>query len=144
MKSPARWRKLDRSTPDYIKRAVLQRRYSELSGGNQFRPSLPRRKPRAFTREERDPTRQRELEQIASNCTRVPEYGATTSGSLRQTFWFIQSMLQIESSGHSILPAVSISTCIHIWRQTPPSAANLPGAGGLLLIKLNDINKTWR
>ncbi len=32
---------LDRSTSDYIKkRAVLQRRYSELSGGNQFRPSL--------------------------------------------------------------------------------------------------------
>lgn len=57
-----------------------------------------------LAQQESNPTRKRELEQIAQNCTRVPEYGATTFWEACQTFWFIQSMLQIESSGHSISP----------------------------------------
>ncbi|MXG37207.1 glycyl radical protein, partial [Escherichia coli] len=96
--------KLDRSTPDYIKKeqfynAVILSYQAAINFAHRYAQEASR-----LAREERDPTRQRELEQIASNCTRVPEYGATTFWEACQTFWFIQSMLQIESSGHSISP----------------------------------------
>ncbi|MBQ6238981.1 MAG: glycyl radical protein [Firmicutes bacterium] len=53
---------------------------------------------------ESDPTRRRELEVIAENCARVPRYGARNFYEACQSFWFIQQLLQIESSGHSISP----------------------------------------
>ena len=53
---------------------------------------------------ERDPARRRELLQIAENCARVPEHGATSFWEACQSFWFVQMLLQIESSGHSISP----------------------------------------
>ena len=51
-----------------------------------------------------DPTRKQELLQIASNCTRVPEKGARNFYEACQSFWFVQQLIQIESSGHSISP----------------------------------------
>ena len=53
---------------------------------------------------EQNSTRRAELLAIASNCERVPEYGARTFWEACQSFWFIQMILQIESSGHSISP----------------------------------------
>ena len=53
---------------------------------------------------ETDPTRKKELALIAYNCSRVPENGATTFHEACQSFWFIQMLLQTESSGHSISP----------------------------------------
>ena len=49
-------------------------------------------------------TRREELMKIASNCERVPEYGARSFWEACQSFWFVQMILQIESSGHSISP----------------------------------------
>ena len=38
------------------------------------------------------------------NCCRVPANGATSFYEACQSFWFVQQLLQIESSGHSISP----------------------------------------
>ncbi len=51
-----------------------------------------------------DETRKAELLQIAKNCERVPAEGATTFYEACQSFWFVQMLLQTESSGHSISP----------------------------------------
>ena len=53
---------------------------------------------------ETDPVRKKELAIIAYNCSRVPENGATTFHEACQSFWFVQMLLQTESSGHSISP----------------------------------------
>lgn len=51
-----------------------------------------------------DPVRKAELLQMAKNCRRVPEFGATGFYEACQSFWFVQMLLQVESSGHSISP----------------------------------------
>ena len=51
-----------------------------------------------------DSARRDELMLIAANCRRVPEYPAETFMEACQSFWFIQMLLQMESSGHSISP----------------------------------------
>jgi formate C-acetyltransferase len=48
--------------------------------------------------------RKAELRRIAINCERVPEFGARNFYEACQSFWFIQMLLQMESSGHSISP----------------------------------------
>ena len=48
--------------------------------------------------------RKAELRRIALNCERVPEFGARNFYEACQSFWFIQMLLQVESSGHSISP----------------------------------------
>ena len=53
---------------------------------------------------EGDATRREELLKIADNCSRVPRYGAESFYEACQSFWFIQMLLQVESSGHSISP----------------------------------------
>ena len=52
----------------------------------------------------KDEVRKAELLQIAANCARVPAQGATSFYEACQSFWFIQMLLQTESSGHSISP----------------------------------------
>ena len=51
-----------------------------------------------------DESRKAELLQIAANCRRVPAEGATSFYEACQSFWFVQMLLQTESSGHSISP----------------------------------------
>ena len=51
-----------------------------------------------------DEKRKAELLQIAANCQKVPENGATSFYEACQSFWFVQMLLQTESSGHSISP----------------------------------------
>ncbi len=48
--------------------------------------------------------RREELLQIAANCEAVPANGATNFWEACQSFWFVQMLVQIESSGHSISP----------------------------------------
>ena len=52
----------------------------------------------------KDAARKMELLQIAQNCANVPEKGASSFYEACQSFWFVQQLLQIESSGHSISP----------------------------------------
>lgn len=51
-----------------------------------------------------DLKRRKELETIAANCERVLEHGASGFYEACQCFWFVQMLVQIESSGHSISP----------------------------------------
>lgn len=51
-----------------------------------------------------DNVRKKELMVIASNCRKVPAHGANGFWEACQSFWFVQQLLQIESSGHSISP----------------------------------------
>ena len=51
-----------------------------------------------------DAKRKSELLQIAENCSKVPENGATSFYEACQSFWFVQLLIQTESSGHSISP----------------------------------------
>ena len=51
-----------------------------------------------------DPVRKQELFVIAENCSRVPAKGAQNFYEACQSFWFVQQLLQMESSGHSISP----------------------------------------
>ncbi len=57
-----------------------------------------------MAKSEMDETRKAELLKIAENCAHVPENGASTFYEACQSFWFIQMLLQTESSGHSISP----------------------------------------
>ena len=51
-----------------------------------------------------DAARKAELLQISANCQKVPAKGAETFYEACQSFWFVQQLLQLESSGHSISP----------------------------------------
>lgn len=92
---------------------------------------------------ESNPTRKAELEQIARNCTRVPENGARTFWEACQSMWFVQCMLQIESSGHSISPG-RFDQYMDPYLQADKDIDR--GFAQELIdciwIKLNDVNKT--
>jgi len=51
-----------------------------------------------------DAVRRTELLQIAANCRKVPAKGAENFYEACQSFWFVQQLIQMESSGHSISP----------------------------------------
>ncbi len=52
----------------------------------------------------RDAARRAELLKISENCSKVPARGAESFYEACQSFWFVQQLLQLESSGHSISP----------------------------------------
>ena len=52
----------------------------------------------------KDAQRKQELLQIARNCSQVPAKGARNFREACQSFWFVQQLLQLESSGQSISP----------------------------------------
>ena len=92
-----------------------------------------------------DQKRKEELKQIAANCRKVPENGAETFWEACQTFWFIQMLLQMESSGHSISPGrfdqymyPYYKADMDAGRITPDFAQELIDC---IWIKLNDLNK---
>ena len=51
-----------------------------------------------------DTKRREELIKISEICDRVPENGAQSFYEACQSFWFVQLLIQTESSGHSISP----------------------------------------
>ncbi len=57
-----------------------------------------------MAQKETDQTRKKELLTIAKNCENVPENGAKSFHEACQSFWFVQMLIQTESSGHSISP----------------------------------------
>ena len=93
--------------------------------------------------QESDQTRQDELRKIAANCRRVPEYPARTWWEALQSFWFVQLILQIESSGHSISPGRFDQYMYPYLEQDTTISHDF--AQELLdnvWIKFNDLNKT--
>lgn len=90
-------------------------------------------------------TRKEELLTIAAICKKVPEHGAEGFQEACQSFWFVQQLLQMESSGHSISPgrfdqymypyyAMDIAT----GKITKEYAQELIDC---IWVKLNDLNK---
>ena len=61
-------------------------------------------KARELAQKEGNSTRRAELLKIAEVCERVPEFGARNFHEACQSFWFVQLLIQTESSGHSISP----------------------------------------
>lgn len=93
----------------------------------------------------RDEKRKVELQKISENCRRVPAKGARSFYEACQSFWFVQLVLQIESSGHSISPG-RFDQYMYPYFEKDYQNGNitLEFAQELLdciWIKFNDINK---
>ena len=92
-----------------------------------------------------DHVRQQELMEIANNCERVPEKGAESFYQACQSFWFVQQLLQIESSGHSISPG-RFDQYMYPYYKKDVDAGTLTREFAQELmdciwVKLNDLNK---
>ncbi len=133
------------SDPDYAKRsrflqaviisiaAVIRyaKRYSELA--------------LKMANESTDPVRKQELLAISENCKNVPKRGAKSFYEACQSFWFVQQLLQLESSGHSISPGrfdqymyPYYKADLDAGRITREQAQELVDC---IFVKLNDLNK---
>ncbi|MBP3918726.1 MAG: glycyl radical protein [Clostridia bacterium] len=92
-----------------------------------------------------DPTRKKELLAIAANCAHVPEYGASSFYEACQSFWFIQMLLQVESSGHSISPGRFDQYMYPYYKADLEAGKISPAFAQELMdciwVKLNDLNK---
>ena len=89
--------------------------------------------------------RRQELLKIAENCDRVPAKGATSFYEACQSFWFVQMLIQMEGSGHSISPGrfdqymfPYYKADLDAGRITREFAQELMDC---IWIKLNDLNK---
>ncbi|MEF9945041.1 MAG: glycyl radical protein [Lachnospiraceae bacterium] len=92
-----------------------------------------------------DRVRKEELLQIARNCGRVPAKGAKNFYEACQSFWFVQQLLQIESSGHSISPG-RFDQYMYPYYKKDLDRGNLTREFAQELmdciwVKLNDLNK---
>lgn len=92
-----------------------------------------------------DPVRQKELLVIAQNCANVPEHGASGFYEACQSFWFVQQLLQIESSGHSISPGRFDQYMYPYYKKDLDSGKITRAFAQELMdciwVKLNDLNK---
>lgn len=92
-----------------------------------------------------DPRRKAELLVIAKNCNKVPENGAESFYEAIQSFWFVQQLLQLESSGHSISPG-RFDQYLYPYYEEDIKKGTITRAFTQELIdcffvKLNDLNK---
>ncbi len=92
-----------------------------------------------------DPARRQELLRIAENCRRVPARGAESFYEACQSFWFVQQLLQLESSGHSISPG-RFDQYMHPYYKKDLEEGRLTREFAQELldciwVKLNDLNK---
>ena len=138
-------KKLDVYDPEYVQRnnflesviesceAVVEyaRRYAKLA--------------REMAQKEKCQIRKAELEKIATTCLRVPEFPATSFYEACQSFWFVQLLLQMESSGHSISPGRFDQYMYPYYKKDMDSGVlTIEQAQELIdciWVKLNDINK---
>ncbi len=92
-----------------------------------------------------DSKRKEELLQIAANCKRVPAKGAESFYEACQSFWFVQQLLQIESSGHSISPGRFDQYMYPYYKRDLDSGKITRQQAQELIdciwVKLNDLNK---
>ena len=93
---------------------------------------------------EGDAARRAELEKIAKNCARVPKYGAKDFYEALQSFWFVQMLIQTESSGHSISPGRFDQYMYPYYLISRENGMTREEAQELIdcvWVKLNDLNK---
>lgn len=100
---------------------------------------------RELSEKEGDIVRSRELLKIAENCERVPEYGARSFYEACQSFWFVQMLIQMESSGHSISPGRFDQYMYPYYKKDIERGAITREFAQELMdcvwVKLNDLNK---
>ena len=90
-----------------------------------------------------NPQRQKELLVIAQNCQNVPEKPASNFWEACQSFWFVQLIMQIESSGHSISPGRFDQYMYPYYKNDPNITHDFAQElVDCIFIKLNDLNKT--
>ena len=137
--------KLDVADPEYVQRgnflraviesceAVIEyaRRYAKLA--------------KELAMKEKNAERKAELEKISKNCAHVPEFPARDFHEACQSFWFIQLLLQVESSGHSISPGRFDQYMYPFYKKDIDAGKITVEQAQELLdciwVKLNDINK---
>lgn len=136
---------LDFSDPEYVSRtnflnAVIESCEAVIAYAKRY-ASLAMETAKT----ERNASRREELEKIAQNCTRVPEYGATDFHEACQSFWFVQLLLQMESSGHSISPGRFDQYMYPFYKKDIENGKiTIEQAQELIdciWVKLNDVNK---
>ncbi len=92
-----------------------------------------------------DDTRRRELLKISENCAKVPENGAESFYEACQSFWFVQQLMQMESSGHSISPGRFDQYMYPYFKKDLDKGAITPEFAQELIdclwVKLNDLSK---
>lgn len=92
-----------------------------------------------------DTVRKKELEQISRVCATVPENGAESFYEACQSFWFVQMLLQMESSGHSISPGRFDQYMYPYYKSDLDSGRITRFQAQELMdcvwVKLNDLNK---
>ncbi len=96
--------KVDVSDPEYAQRinfldAVIESCEAVVEYAHRYAKLA-----RELAKKEKNTDRKAELEKISLTCARVPEFPASNFYEACQSFWFVQLLLQIESSGHSISP----------------------------------------
>lgn len=89
--------------------------------------------------------RRDELQLIASNCRNVLRYGAKSFYEACQGFWFVQMLIQMEGSGHSISPGrFDMYMYPYFKKDYESGKLSLEFAQELvdcIWVKLNDLNK---
>lgn len=92
-----------------------------------------------------DSRRKEELLHIAENCAKVPAKGASSFYEACQSFWFIQMLLQVESSGHSISPGRFDQYMYPYYKKDIDNGVITQEFAQELMdciwVKLNDLNK---
>lgn len=92
-----------------------------------------------------DPVRKQELFVIAENCSRVPAKGAQNFYEACRSFWFVQQLLQMESSGHSISPGRFDQYMYPYYKKDMEAGTITREFAQELMdciwVKLNDLNK---
>ena len=98
-----------------------------------------------MAKETTDPQRKKELLAIAQNCANVPRKGASSFYEACQSFWFVQLLLQTESSGHSISPGRFDQYMYPYYKKDLETGAITPEFAQELIdciwVKLNELNK---
>jgi len=137
--------KLDVADGDYVQRsnflyAVIESCEAVIEYAHRYATLAAQ-----MAKKESDPVRKRELEKIARNCAHVPEFPAEDFHEACQSFWFVQLLLQVESSGHSISPG-RFDQYMYPYYKKDMDAGKLTLEQAQELIdcvwvKLNDMNK---
>lgn len=141
----AEWAKHKVGDADYVKRshfyeAVITSCKAVITYAKRY-AELAKKEAEKCT----DPIRKQELLQIAENCSRVPAKGATSFYEACQSFWFVQQLLQVESSGHSISPG-RFDQYMYPYYKADLDSGKITRAFAQELmdciwVKLNDLNK---
>ena len=107
------------------------KRYSELA--------------KKMAKTEKDEKRKEELLNISKICMKVPENGAESFYEACQAFWFVQMLIQVESSGHSISPGRFDRYMYPYYKKDMEDGKITREAAQELIdciwVKLNDLNK---